>query len=324
MIVVERTDEIADDAVLSPYMKFWRHEWADLRADTPLTLTEEELSKLRGINSAVDLSEVVEVYLPMSRLLNLYFTATQKLYNATTTFLGHNGKRVPYIIGLAGSVAAGKSTTGRILRELLARWPNSPRVDLMTTDGFLYPNAVLEERGLMSRKGFPDSYDVGELLQVVSAIKAGAPRVTCPVYSHVTYDIVPDKAKVIEQPDIVIVEGLNVLQTPRDRAQESSRVFVSDYFDFSIYVDASLEDLRKWYIERFLTLRDTAFQDPSSYFHRYKSMSDPEAIAFAEEIWRDINEVNLMENILPTRERADLILKKGSEHVVETIKLRKI
>lgn len=307
----------------SPYLSLTREEWARLRADTPLTLTERDLAELRGINSAVDMDEVVSVYLPMSRLLNLYVTATQQLHEATATFLGHNDTRVPYIIGLAGSVAAGKSTTARLLRALLARWSNSPRVDLVTTDGFLWPNRVLEQRGLMRRKGFPESYDVQRLLRFVSDLKAGTPRVSCPVYSHVVYDIVPDREHVIEQPDIVIIEGLNVLQTPRSR-EHASRVFVSDYFDFSIYVDADRGDLRQWYIERFLMLRDTAFQKTRSYFHRYAEMSDHEAIAFAESIWRDINERNLDENIEPTRERADLILHKGADHTVESILLRKL
>jgi len=308
---------------LSPYLDLSRNEWARLRADTPLTLSEADLEELRGINSEVDMEEVVSIFLPLSRLLNLYVTATQQLHGTTSTFLGHHGERVPYIIGLAGSVAVGKSTTSRILRALLSRWPNSPRVDLVTTDGFLWPNNVLAERDLMHRKGFPESYDVVRLLEFVSDLKAGEPRVSCPVYSHVTYDIVPGAEKVVEQPDIVIIEGLNVLQTPRSR-EDRSRVFVSDYFDFSVYVDAELDDLRRWYIERFLMLRDTAFKDPDSYFHRYASMSDPEAIDFATTIWSDINEVNLFENILPTRERADLILKKGESHAIESILLRKL
>jgi len=308
---------------LSPYLELSRSEWARLRADTPLTLSEADLEELRGINSSVDLEEVVSVFLPLSRLLNLYVTATQQLHGTTSTFLGRHGERVPYIIGIAGSVAVGKSTSSRILQALLSRWPNSPRVDLVTTDGFLWPNDVLADRDLMRRKGFPESYDVVRLLKFVSDIKAGEPRVSCPVYSHVTYDIVDGVEKVVEQPDIVIIEGLNVLQTPRSR-QDRSRVFVSDYFDFSIYVDADLEDLRRWYIERFLMLRDTAFQKPKSYFHRYASMTDPEAVDFATSIWSDINEVNLFENILPTRERADLILKKGASHAIESISLRKL
>lgn len=307
---------------LSPYMTFGRSAWSALRADARMTLNEDDLEALRGINSAIDLEEVATVFLPLSRLLNLYFSATQQLHNTTSTFLGHNDKPVPYIIGLAGSVAVGKSTAARILRTLLSRWPNSPRVDLVTTDGFLWPNEVLVERGLMRRKGFPESYDQGRILRFVSDIKAGKPRVSCPVYSHVTYDIVSGEEQVIEQPDILIFEGLNVLQSSRSRSP--SRVFVSDYFDFSIYVDASEDDLRKWYIQRFLTLRDTAFKSPESYFNRYAGLTDAEAIAFAESIWSEINAVNLHENIEPTRERADLILCKGSDHIYQQIMLRKL
>lgn len=303
-------------------MTFGRSAWSALRADARMTLNEDDLEALRGINSAIDLEEVATVFLPLSRLLNLYFSATQQLYNTTSTFLGHNDKPVPYIIGLAGSVAVGKSTAARILRTLLSRWPNSPRVDLVTTDGFLWPNEVLAERGLMRKKGFPESYDQGRILRFVSDIKAGKPRVSCPVYSHVTYDIVPGEEQVIEQPDILIFEGLNVLQSSRSRSP--SRVFVSDFFDFSIYVDASEDDLRKWYIQRFLTLRDTAFKSPESYFNRYASLTDAEAIAFAESIWSEINAVNLHENIEPTRERADLILCKGSDHIYQQVMLRKI
>lgn len=315
-------DDTAQLEHLSPFLDLSRVEWARLRADTPLTLSEQDLDELRGIHSSMDLTEVVSVLLPLSRLLNMYVSATQQLYSATSTFLGHNDKRVPYIIGMAGSVAAGKSTLARILRALLCRWPNSPRVDLVTTDGFLWPNKILQERGLMQRKGFPESYDLPRLLTFVSDIKAGKPRVSCPVYSHVTYDIVEGERKWVEQPDIVIVEGLNVLQT--SRSERSSRVFVSDFFDFSIYIDASIEDLRRWYIERFLMLRDTAFQAPDSYFHQHAALSDAQATAFATDIWAAINEANLFENILPTRERADLILKKGSTHRIEEISLRKI
>lgn len=276
---------------------------------------------MRGINSAMDIKEVESIYLPLARLLNLYITSTQELYHATQHFLGHRGQRVPYIIGLAGSVAVGKSTSARILRTLLARWPNSPRVDLVTTDGFLWPNAHLEAHGLMKRKGFPESYDQQQLLEFVSEIKAGSPHVTCPVYSHVTYDIVPGERQHINQPDIVIVEGLNVLQSTSRR---SDKVFVSDYFDFSIYMDAALDDLRSWYTERFLKLRDTAFREPDSYFHRYADMSDEESTTLAQTIWSEINEANLHDNILPTKKRADLILTKGSRHTIDRIRLRKL
>ena len=306
----------------SPYLSLSRAQWARLRADTPLTLTARELGELRGINSSIDLGEVESIYLPLCRLLNLYVTSTQQLAQATQLFLGHKRRRVPYIIGLGGSVAVGKSTSARILRTLLSRWPNSPRVDLITTDGFLLPNAELKRRGLMNRKGFPESYDQQRLLEFVAAIKGGAARVSSPIYSHITYDIVPHSELTVTQPDIVIVEGLNVLQSPP--AEHADRVFVSDYFDFSIYIDAALKDLRRWYTQRFITLRDTAFRDPHSYFHRFASMSDDQTVEMAERIWRDINELNLHENILPTKKRADLILTKGSNHVIERIRLRKL
>jgi type I pantothenate kinase len=308
---------------LSPYLRFARDEWAALRADTPLTLDDADLDRIRGLVERVSLLEVEEVYLPLSRLLNLYVAAVQGLYRATSTFLGHGEKKVPFLIGLAGSVAVGKSTSARVLRELLARWPNTPRVDLVTTDGFLLPTRVLEERGLMRRKGFPESYDVRALVGFVRDLKAGTARVTSPVYSHLSYDIVPGAEVVIEQPDIVIVEGLNVLQTGPALAGQP-RVFVSDFFDFTVYVDAETEAVRAWYVERFLALRGTAFADPSSYFHRYASLSDAEAVATAGRIWDEINEPNLLQNILPTRERADLVLRKGRDHAVEEVRLRKL
>jgi type I pantothenate kinase len=313
-----------EQAGFSPYRSFSRVQWAALRAATPLTLSSDELTALHGINERVSLDEVTEIYLPLSRLLNLYVGATQSLHRASDAFLGKPAAAVPYVIGIGGSVAVGKSTTARILQALLSRWPNHPTVDLVTTDGFLYPNRVLEAKGLMRRKGFPASYDVRRLIKFMADVKSGRPGVTAPVYSHLTYDILPDELAIIRHPDIMIVEGLNVLQTPDGRLRRSSSVFVSDFFDFSIYVDADSSDIERWYLERFLTLRDTAFRDPSSYFHRYATLSEDQAIGIAREIWHDINGLNLRENIEPTRERARLILDKGSDHAVECVRLRKL
>jgi type I pantothenate kinase len=304
--------------VTSPFVDFSRAEWARLRASTPLTLTDSDLTTLRGINERIDLDEVAAVYLPLSRLLNLHVAAAQALHQTTDTFLGTPPERVPYVIGIAGSVAVGKSTTARILQALLARWPSHPRVDLVTTDSFLYPNRVLEERRILNRKGFPESYDQRALVQFVADVKAGAAEVEAPVYSHLTYDLIPDQRVVVTRPDVLIVEGLNVLQAG------GGRLFVSDYFDFSIYVDALEADVEKWYEERFLTLRETAFRDPSSYFRRFAQLSEPEAIATARQIWAEINGVNLRENILPTRERARVILEKGPDHLVRAVRLRKL
>ncbi|TAK16354.1 MAG: type I pantothenate kinase, partial [Acidobacteria bacterium] len=304
-------------------MEFERSEWARLRASTPLTLSEADLAELQGLNERVSLSEVEAIYLPLSRLLNLHVSATQALHRATDTFLGTKPNPVPYVIGVAGSVAVGKSTFSRVLRALLAHWPNHPHVDLVTTDGFLFPNAVLESRGLMSRKGFPESYDVRRLVQFMEDIKAGG-EARAPVYSHQSYDIVPDEYQIVSHPDIVIVEGLNMLQTgdgasfssAGSPASKSPRVFVSDFFDFSIYIDADEADIEHWYIDRFRMLRETVFRDPRSYFHRYASLSDAQATETARGIWREINGVNLRENIQPTKERARVVLEKGPDHAV--------
>lgn len=311
--------------VASPFVTFNREEWKRLRASTPLTITDAELACLQGLNETLSMAEVTDIYLPLSRLLNLYVGATQELYHATNTFLGNPAAKVPFIIGIAGSVAVGKSTTARILQTLLSRWPNHPKVDLVTTDGFLFPNRILEERGLLKRKGFPESYDIRRLIQFLSGVKSGLPEVSAPVYSHLAYDILPDEVKTVRQPDVLIVEGLNVLQIPVDENQrQASEVFVSDFFDFSIYVDADEQDIMNWYIERFKLLRQTAFSNPASYFHRYASLSDEEATEVAAVIWNEINGVNLRHNILPTRGRAHLILEKGADHYVQSVKLRKL
>ncbi|MGQ4274329.1 type I pantothenate kinase [Terrihabitans sp. B22-R8] len=306
----------------SHYRTFAREEWAKLRADTPMTLTAEEVVGLRSLDDPVDQREVEEIYLPISRLLALYVEATQGLYNATRAFLNTRGAKVPYIIGIGGSVAVGKSTTARLLQALLKRWPNMPKVDLVTTDGFLLPNAVLQQEGLMQRKGFPESYDLAALLAFMADIKAGKDRVAAPVYSHLTYDVVPGGEVVVDRPDILILEGLNVLQAGTVRA--GTMPFVSDFFDFSIYLDAEEELIHDWYVSRFQRLRDTAFRDPNSYFERYAKLPAEEARQLAEGLWDRINLPNLRDNILPTRGRASLILKKGADHRVEEVKLRKL
>lgn len=310
--------------VLSPYRTFSRAEWAKLRQDTPMTLSPEEVARLRSLHDRLDMEEVEQIYLPLSRLLSMYVAATQRLFRAQQGFLGTEDVKMPYIIGVAGSVAAGKSTTARVLQALLARWTNVPKVDLITTDGFLYPNAILEREDLMEKKGFPESYDLPALLRFLSDVKAGRRPVRAPVYSHLVYDVMPNRWVEVNRPDILIVEGLNVLQTGRPPKDGKAIPFVSDFFDFSVYLDASEDVLKAWYVDRFLTLRGTAFRDPKSYFHRYSNLSDAEAIATATSIWSRINLVNLHENILPTRRRADLILKKDAEHQVEEVALRRL
>jgi type I pantothenate kinase len=317
-------DQIARGSTPSPYQTFSKAEWAALRRGTPMTVTEDDLSRLRSLGDPVSLAEVEDVYLPLSRLLSLYVEATQALHGATARFLGNDVAKVPYIIGVAGSVAVGKSTSARLLRAMLARWPSSPKVDLITTDGFLLPNAVLRAEGLMERKGFPESYNLPALLAFLSDIKAGRPHVTAPVYSHLVYDVVPGETITIDRPDILILEGLNVLQTSRPPRDGKVIPFVSDFFDFSIYIDADENALRRWYVTRFMRLRETAFRDPRSYFSRYAEIGEAEAVAVANGLWDRINLPNLTENILPTRPRADLILRKGEDHAVETVLLRKL
>jgi type I pantothenate kinase len=303
---------------LTPYVELRREQWRELRRSTPLTLTLDELVRLRGLGDPVDLDEVSDVYLPLSRLISLQVEARQRLYEATTSFLGEEaGEKVPFVIGIAGSVAVGKSTTARLLRTLLARWPDHPHVDLITTDGFLYSKADLIRRGLMSRKGFPESYDRRALLRFVSEVKSGAEEVSAPVYSHLAYDIVPGEVTVVRRPDILIVEGLNVLQP-------GPRLAVADLFDFSIYVDAHTEDIAGWYVERFLALRDTAFADPASHFHHYAGLSDEQARTEARRLWERTNEPNLVNNILPTRPRATLVLRKDADHRISRVRLRKL
>jgi type I pantothenate kinase len=312
------------DDGLSPYRVFSREEWAERREDTPMTLTPDEVTRVRSLHDRLDMKEVEEIYLPLSRLLSLYVAGTQRLFRAQQDFLGTEDAKVPYIIGVAGSVAVGKSTTARVLQALLARWPNVPKVDLLTTDGFLFPNAILEREGLMDRKGFPESYDLPALLRFLSDIKAGRRPVRAPVYSHLVYDVIPNQWVEIDRPEILVVEGLNVLQAGRPPKGGKAIPYVSDFFDFSIYLDADEDVLLSWYVDRFLTLRGTAFRDPKSYFHRYATLSDAQAIETASSIWKRINLVNLHENVLPTRQRADLILRKAESHAIEQVALRRL
>lgn len=312
------------DQQYNPYRIFTRHQWAKLRDDMPMTLAADEIAALRSMYDRLDLNEVEEIYLPLSRLLSIYIDATQRLYVAQRQFLGIEDRKMPYIIGVAGSVAVGKSTTARVLQALLARWSPRPKVDLVTTDGFLFPNAVLERQGIMQKKGFPESYDLPALLTFLTDVKAGRRPVRAPIYSHLVYDVVPNQWVEVDRPDILIVEGLNVLQTGRLPKDGKAIPFVSDFFDFSVYIDADEDVLRGWYVNRFLTLRGTAFRDPKSYFHRYSNLSDEEATDVATAIWSRINLVNLNENIVPTRQRADLILKKQANHQVAEVSLRRL
>lgn len=311
-------------APASPYVDLDRAMWRKLSKSTPLPLTDQDVERLAGLGDPIDLEEVDAIYRPLSRLLNLYVGASRQLDHATSTFLGEESGGTPYVIGVSGSVAVGKSTTARVLREMLARWPDTPRVELITTDGFLYPNAELERRGIMNRKGFPESYDRRALTRFLMKVKAGRSMVQAPVYDHLTYDIVPGEFQTVNRPDVLIVEGLNVLQPARPQPGGHSNLAVSDFFDFSIYVDAKTSDIKSWYVDRFLSLRDSAFAKPESYFRRYADLNDQEAVTKAESIWDAINEPNLNENVLPTRSRATLVMTKSSDHSVQHVRLRKI
>lgn len=310
--------------VLAPYHRFTKAQWSELRADEPMTLTREDISRLRTLSDPISLEEAEEIYLPLTRLLSFYVEAVQHLHNVSTRFLETPDQKVPFIIGVAGSVAVGKSTTARILQALLQRWPSSPKVDLVTTDGFLYPNAILAERGIMERKGFPESYDRPRFVQFLADIKSGKGNVKAPVYSHLVYDVVAGSEVTIDRPDILIVEGLNILQPGELPKTGKPIVFASDFIDFSVYIDADNDDLEDWFMERFFRLRETAFKDPTSFFRRFAAMSEAEAGEYGRMVWRTINLPNLLDNVLPTRGRADLVLKKGKSHLIEDVQLRRV
>jgi type I pantothenate kinase len=312
------------DLSLAAYSIFNRQQWAALRENARLTLSDEDLNALRGLNERLSLEEVTQAYLPLSRLLNLHVAAARNLGRVKDAFLGREAETPPYVIAVAGSVAVGKSTFARVLQALLARWPGKPKVELITTDGFLHPNRILEERGLMHRKGFPESYDLRQMVQFLARLKAGEEELAAPVYSHLAYDIVPGKFQMVRRPDVLIFEGLNVLQVGSSIQGRPPPVVVSDYFDFSVYLDAEESHIELWYIERFLSLQRTAFQNPNSYFSHYRDLAPDEARAQAQQIWREINGINLRENIAPTRERADLVLRKDRDHGVAEIWLRRI